>query len=253
VSEFQKRNWRLGIATAVLLLGVVLGLRGVMSLVRTEPRFREVPPVTVPRSQAAAQNFEWNAAADDFSTIKAALQTSVQTKLAAVIPSERVPAARLSEEVAKSFDLYMRGSFEEFLGDLQSRRLDYPEDWGKGGMIESLWRNGTGTIRGTKLSTESIQVRQRFRRGEEVAVAPEPSVSKSSRPGRNPLAADPAAAQLDIYEVVIPMELTTMSGRKFNGRLGLWYAWLPARREWDLFTIAIYGEPANDAVIPPPL
>jgi hypothetical protein len=96
-------------------------------------------------------------------------------------------------------------------------------------------------------------VRQRYRRGEELEIPRERTVSKSSRESRFPGASDPVHAQLDVYEVVIPMEMTSLGGKRISVRLGLWYAWIPARRQWELYTIAVYGVPFNEDVIPPPL
>lgn len=72
------------------------------------------------------------------------------------------------------------------------------------------------------------------------------------RPGRRGVLDDPAEARLDVQELVFASRMSTLEGDHFLGRVGFWFAYDRAERQWVLMRINVYDRP-RDAIVMPPI
>ncbi len=120
---------------------------------------------------------------------------------------------------------------------------------------DDAWRMQTAGFINAPLNTEQLEVRLRVRRGKPLP-APESGQTgfrKTSyaAPRNRPGCLDPQRQGLDVYEVVLPMQVRDPQGRPLDVRVGLWYSYDPRQSAWVLVSINLYDVPGDTMVLAP--
>ncbi len=226
----------LAVAFAVLGLGVLVWVIDPSLLHRRTP---------VPLGPAPAEPVTRSY---DLKPASQTLATDLERVHAAIAQKGDVPSG-LAEATVRTLRWLLTGS----RGLYDKRPKACPQR--KDAVSDDGWRMQTAGFANAPLNTEQIEVRLRVRRGKPLP-APESGQTgfhetTYAAPRNQPGCLDPQRQGLDVYEVVLPMQVRDPQGRALDLRVGLWYAYDVRQSAWVLVAINLYDVPGDTMVLAP--
>jgi|GEM_PF-2624656 len=151
----------------------------------------------------------------------------------------------LRERFERHLQIILSASYDEWLKQINELRGSFTAPPGEEGgqPAREQWIKQAGAFLLAPLSIDSMSIRPLYLHGEKIEY-PDPPVWGTAI-YRGPYGApdDPAAAKVDVYEALVPMQMHVgPAGRDKRMNVGFSYFWSDDRQTWIPFNMQVYTD-----------
>jgi hypothetical protein len=159
--------------------------------------------------------------------------------------------SRLVHQATDLLSVHLGGSFEEYRAYMETQgRLSEPMfQWDEKRQRED-WATRSASLRNARLDLSKVVVRKRFENGRIVPVQDRPVVSDVPPSGSGVFDEHGSGTGAG-YEIVIPIEVTDIHGRKWPVRMGVFFG--EQGGTWRYWKYSLYDVPLGVLIPMPPM
>lgn len=171
------------------------------------------------------------------------------------MPRLKPGVAQLADAAIVGLATYSRGEYQDAKKWLESQGLKLHASMRDPLEGPKTWEAFTKCVKGAVFYPESAKIVRVVSDGKPVS-RPNPRVNHGDFVGTraydDPGAVDTSARGVDVYEVRVDADLTSIEGKQFRAQVGLSFVQRPGTSTWQLVGFSLYDVPREYAVTLPP-